>query len=216
MFTTTFYSELSTISHYTHYPSMMPFVGKNYANTLCKRILLIGESHYLPEDSNASLNAESWYSSNESILRKDEKAWVNTREILSCEWDSPGHFIFRELNNRMTPHVPIHEGRSMNSCAFMNGFQRPSPQTGESIKSFCTLKDFEESSKTIKEVILILRPQLVIFTSVLAWRTLGWRVQKEVQDVKMDFVCHPGTGGRYWHKVKYPNGVNKFVKLVSE
>ena len=45
-----FNPELLKITHYQHYPQMIPFVGKNYEKT---KLLVIAESHYLPPDSEA-------------------------------------------------------------------------------------------------------------------------------------------------------------------
>lgn len=49
-FYTTEFDELfkSNISHLTNYPEMLPFVGLNWMQS--KKILLIGESHWLPYD----------------------------------------------------------------------------------------------------------------------------------------------------------------------
>ena len=45
-----FNPELLKITHYQHYPQMIPFVGKNYEKT---KLLVIAESHYLPPDNEA-------------------------------------------------------------------------------------------------------------------------------------------------------------------
>lgn len=48
--------ELLKIEHFKHYPQMIPFVGKNYKDT---RLLIIAESHYLPESEKERFN--TWY-----------------------------------------------------------------------------------------------------------------------------------------------------------
>jgi hypothetical protein len=103
----------------------------------------------------------------------------------------------------------------MSNIIFMNGFQRPAPQTGNSISRFCGEADFKVGAETIDQVIKITNPDLVIFVSKLAWDKLGRRLSKESTVRKLDFTCHPGTGGRYWHKKEYQHGVNKFRELIS-
>lgn len=51
-----FNPELLKIEHFKHYPQMIPFVGKNYKDT---RLLIIAESHYLPESDKERFN--TWY-----------------------------------------------------------------------------------------------------------------------------------------------------------
>ena len=58
---TIFDNELSQIHHYIKFPSLMPFVGKSYIKA-SKKILFLGESHYLPNNSNINLNPQDWYS----------------------------------------------------------------------------------------------------------------------------------------------------------
>lgn len=51
-----FNPELLKIEHFKHYPQMIPFVGKKYKDT---RLLIIAESHYLPESEKERFN--TWY-----------------------------------------------------------------------------------------------------------------------------------------------------------
>lgn len=141
---------------------------------------------------------------------------MHTRSIASCDWKSDGHMIFRELEIHLGKVIDKSNARAMDSCAYMNGFQRPSPKTGDSIKDFCMKIDFVKSAETINEVIKVINPNLVIFVSKFTWDALAWRIIKDHKDLRFDFVCHPGTGGRYWHKKGYPHGVQKFNTLISK
>lgn len=172
---------------------MKPFVGKNYVSKGIKRIMLIGESHYLPEDSTASINPEKWYHSNQSSLNEKEFKWINTRRILSSEWTAPGHMIFRKLEKRMSEFYDTSSSRAMSNVAFMNGFQRPAPERGNSIKQFAQTIDFEVGAKTIEQVIDKLNPNLILFVSKFAWWKLGSRLSQSSKDRKFEFTCHPGT-----------------------
>ena len=210
-----FDDKLNEIEHYQKFPSMRPFVGKNYGKNNSRKIMLIGESHYLPAQSTINKDPENWYSSTESDLDEEEVAWINTRNILQGNWKSDGHMIFRELNTRMSEFMNVENFRAMTNIAFMNGFQRPSPETGDSIKHFCKPIDYKIGAKIIQDVVKIIEPDLVIFVSKLSWDKLRWKISKSELGVKYDFVCHPGTGGRYWHNEKYQHGLKKFKSLIQ-
>jgi hypothetical protein len=201
----------------------MPFVGENYSKSNSLKLLLIAESHYLPEDSTISKDAQKWYDDfSENDLTDEEKTWMHTRNLIVGNWEeSAAHMIFTELERRMSNYIEKYKGnskydaRSMNSCAFMNGFQRPSHKTGDSIKKSYKKDDFTNSTQVINEVLKIIKPELVIFVSKFAWDVLGKSIKEKNESINFDFVCHPGTGGRYWHNKNYPNGANKFTTLLS-
>jgi len=213
---TNFYDDkLTQIEHYQKFPSMLPYIGKNYGINNSRKILLIGESHYLPPKSTISRDSENWYNSKQSDLTTEEIAWINTRNILKGEWKPKGHMIFRELNARMTEFMNIKNGRAISNVSFLNGFQRPAPETGNSIKHFCKPIDYEVGAKTINDVICVIKPDLVIFVSKLAWDKLNRKVRKTEFKTEYNFVCHPGTGGRYWHNKNYSHGLKKFKSLIK-
>ena len=207
--------KLNEIEHYQNFPSMRPFIGKNYGKSNSRKIMLIAESHYLPPKSTKSKSPENWYNSTESDLTNEEIAWINTRNILKGNWQSAGHMIFRELNTRMSEFMNVENFRAMTNVAFMNGFQRPAPETGDSIKNFCKPIDYIIGAKTIKEVVNIIEPDLVVFVSKLSWDKLRWKIPKSESEVKYDYVCHPGTGGRFWHSKKYEHGLKKFRSIIE-
>lgn len=210
-----FDSKLRELKHYQKFPAMLPFVGKNYGKKNSPKIMLIAESHYLPPKSTISKNPENWYNSTQADLSNEEIAWINTRNILQGDWKLAGHMIFRELNSRMSEFMNVEGYRAMANIAFMNGFQRPAPKTGGSIRNFSKPIDYEIGAKTIEAVVNIIKPDLVIFVSKLSWDKLRWRIPKSELVVKYDFVCHPGTGGRYWHNKKYKHGMKKFKSLIK-
>jgi hypothetical protein len=48
--------QLKKIEHFVKYPSMIPYSGQDYELDLHKKLLLIGESNYLPEESEIHLD----------------------------------------------------------------------------------------------------------------------------------------------------------------
>ncbi len=77
-YTNRYNEQFIQIEHYRRYPQMMPFVGKEYE---AGGILLLLESHYLPERSRVHLDADHWYSGNSDSLSEEEKIWIHTRNI---------------------------------------------------------------------------------------------------------------------------------------
>ena len=69
------------MNFYKRYPMMCPYVGNNFPGANTPSFLLIGESHYLPEDSQ-HFRAETWYASSSDTLSPDEIEWIGTAAIL--------------------------------------------------------------------------------------------------------------------------------------
>lgn len=201
---------LNAIGHYKRFPAMRPFVGESYSSSQSKT-LLIAESFYLPNECELHKEAETWYSSDESGLTENEVPWVDCRGLIECNWSADGHFIYRELERC------LHEstGNGFVGVAFMNAFQRPSCKEGESFKPFCTQLDIEHSVEVINSVQEALLPDRVIFVAKYPWDVLGAKLASKGIAGEYNFVCHPGTGGRYWHNKEYPHGKLKFLELMK-
>ena len=86
-------------SHYEKYPMMKPWVGSNYLSDKHKKLLVLGESHYLPKESIKSHDVDAWYSGSEDSLDAEEKRWIRTRQIIKKIVDNnycnSAHGIFR-------------------------------------------------------------------------------------------------------------------------
>jgi hypothetical protein len=214
--TNQFDSKFDQIKHYKNFPAMKPYVGINYNNSKQLKILLIGESNYLPEYSTIHKDVDKWYNSNQSNLDSKEIDWIHCRQLLECDWKADGHMIYRELDRNLSDFFNHSIHRAMTNVAFMNGFQRPSPKTGDSISKYLTDYDVKISSNIIKQVISIINPDLVIFVSKFTWDKLNGRLKNIKDKIKIDFTCHPGTGGRYWHNKDYKHGKEKFRKIISQ
>ena len=212
---TPFDDRLREIPHYQHYPIMMPFVGPQYGSGVLQKVLLVGESNYMPPDSTIHQDAEKWYASDQSALTSEELVWINNRALVSGDWAPAGHMIYRELNRRMEEVVDIATGRAMDHVAYVNAFQRPAPVTGQSIGRHLTKKDQKVAREVLTQVIEVLSPSHVIIVSKLAWNNLGGPVSNSVASSQFYNTCHPGTGGRYWHRAEYADGVDKFRRIIS-
>jgi len=211
-YTEAFDVQLDTIEIYRRYPLLKPFVGSDYG---CNgpRILLIAESHYLPQDSTVHQDSTSWYTGNEGILTTGEQKWMRTRRILNKPlkgWTAKGHTIYRNIESALVKAgVPANDS-VFRQVAFMNAFQRPA-KTGASIKQ--TKQDVEVAIETINQVINALKPDHIVFVSTKAKRTVGkhliqasvgvhhpacawWNRKQDGLSSKQRFINHIST---YWN-----------------
>ncbi len=208
--------QLANIWLYRNYPAMIPFIGDYYISTMHKRLLLIGESYYLPNNTILHHSAENWYKSNQNMLSKDEFEWIDCNGLLTCDWKSAGHQIYRELNSCIFSLGIDQIKRAIDEVSFTNYFQRPAEKEGESFKYCCQEEDIKVSNEVLDQVVSIIDPELVIFVSKYAWDNGGNALKRRHANINIDFVCHPGTGGRYWHNECYPYNKDKFMKLLRE
>lgn len=199
------------ITHYQQYPAMLPYIGPEYCRASA-RLLLIGESNYLPEESTVHSSADSWYAGDQSALTDKEIDWVNCRKILAGDWAPSGHQIYRELNRCMGLAVSGFNGRPLSQAAFMNAYQRPA-RCGASMKWSDSHEDVRVATQVIRQVIECVKPNIVLFTSKYAWDTIGSQIAKEAESPLIDFVYHPACA--WWNRKDSTHGRKKFLRLLQ-
>lgn len=209
-------TQLAYLWFYKQFPAMIPFIGDYYSSSKHKKLLLIGESYYLPNETVLHHSATNWYKSNQSQLNDEEVEWINCNGLLTCDWQSAGHQIYREINSCIFSLGIKSDKRAIDEVSYTNYFQRPAEKEGESFKYFCTEEDIQKSHEILTAVINIMNPEIIIFVSKYSWDIGGSKIRNTYSNKVVDFVCHPGTGGRYWHNVEYPNNKMKFMKLLKE
>ena len=195
--------ELAKVKHYTNFPAMMPFVGSNYGDTCQKKIMLVGEINYLPPNCTLSENPKQWYKSTQSNLKEKEIAWLHCRNLIEFRSKSPGLIFYRKLEIKMSELLGITQIKTLSTIVYMNGFQRPLPQSATSIKKFCRSLDIEIGVKTIDKVIEITKPDVVIFISRLVWEKLGKCLAEKNLNKGVEFISHSGIG----HMVQKMNSI---------
>lgn len=214
---TTFDEQFSGIGHFQLYPELYPWVGHAF-DSPSPRILVLGESHYLEPDSDYHHDAVAWYAGI-SLQGKRDRAWTITRGIvangLANKWREKSKAIYRNIEaaavdagvGASTLVSPFH------SMAFMNYFQRPAQISGKSI--VVSAADRAHSAAVLNSVVEILRPQIVIFCSVLAWRAARELIHRP-QHVRFAFTPHPAT--RWWNtpmrKYKDKSGREIFIEAL--
>jgi len=227
-----FENQLSQISHYKNYPQMMPWVGSQYGVNQ-KKILIIGESHYLPKGSTIQKIPEYWYNSTikdlgfSPVEEESEVDYTETAEIVSCgmnNWNDGGHRFYKFIHNSMREAgINLDSGPNDNLfryVAFYNFFQRPAEVSGGSLKR--SDLDDKVAYEVFEENIKILDPDAIFVVSVKVWDALMnqyWEtsellennrilIQTKGKKIVSGYAPHPACY-RFWYK-SYPRYKNSF------
>lgn len=162
MSNTSYDSKFQSIPFYKTHSYMMLFVGDDYESLKHKKLLLIGESHYMPEGSTVHHGVNTWYGS--SVLTSDEENWCNTRGTREGKSGRFGKEIDRCLNL-----VLPSGGNGWHQVAFLNYFLRPADDRqgiGDLWNSYGGKDvDCEQAIRNFIKVLDILKPDLFVFLS---------------------------------------------------
>ena len=159
---------LLSLPFYKSHPYILPFVGDDYDSSKHKKLLLIGESHYMPSGSSVHHDVNTWYNGAPK-LSDDERDWCNTRGTREGKSGRFGKEIDRCLNL-----VLPSGGNGWHQVAFLNYFLRPADyQEGENEKGIEILWqisggkeiDCEFAIKNLIQVLEILKPDLFVLLS---------------------------------------------------
>jgi hypothetical protein len=201
---------------YRNYPTMTPFVGQRFADRGRPAVLLVGESHYLPNDSVAHLQSELWYAGTSDALSAREKTWMNTAEGMTAarreRFKNRAHSIWRHSLRIFNAHGPRHDdfAAAAQDIAFYNFFLRPARE-GKSLQ--VTSQDEDFANLAFEHWRQRLAPTFVIFLSALAYRSLRVRSSETPTAV----VPHPAS--HWWNRTspKYggKSGRARFAELVD-
>ena len=217
--------QLSEIDFYKQFPMMIPFIGDYYISTNHRRMLLVGESFYLPKSSTIHLDAKAWYQASENQLKtvdgekgkkEDEKEWINCDGLLKCDWNSKGHKIYQELNTWIGKTRLLFKSRPIDEIAFTNFFVRPAIK-GKSIKDYKKVDkeiDKEKANEIFKCVLNVLQPNIVIFVSKFAYECVDKTIVKNNKDMVVDYVVHPCS--TCWHCNNAARGKIDFLILLEK
>lgn len=203
-FQTTYDNDFDGLTHYKRYPQMKPWIGHLYGKQY-RKTLFIGESHYLPESSSIHLDIEKWYNSTLSSLSSEESDYTNTRDVVNKNYNN--NMIFTYLAQELAIKNILPPGGSSNIFeyfSFYNFFLRPA-YYGESLRSSLSRQDIDNANELFIAILKILKPEIVIFLSSLAWDNLN---EKE-NEIRCDFVPHPNSWDRMGKQMKYSyDGIN--------
>ena len=221
--------QFQEIAHYRKMPQMMPWVGKSYGDVKVKKILFIGESHYLPENSKIHKDSEKWYKINYKEMKPTELIWTSTAKIIANKygdvWNDKGwnkaHNIYKNIEEIIKITGSNLESKQMlEFCAFYNYFQRPAQEKGQSI--IYDSKDLEVADEVFLKIVKTIRPEYIFVTSSKVWPYVKEK-SKELEIIS-DFSPHPGCA--WWNRRakkygtnsdgKYLNGKGKVIIFLKE
>ncbi|MHD0644876.1 hypothetical protein ACYPKM_04565 [Pseudomonas aeruginosa] len=218
---TYFDADLSQIEHLAKYRNLMPWVGPGYRDAGLK-LLLLGESHYLPDGVTYHHDAASWYAGIQ-VTDPDHIKWMNTRGIIangiSKKWKGKSKTIYRNLTAALLDAGFPSDHPAFSQLAYMNFFQRPAEDTGDSIK----VKEIDRqvSSSTVADVVKCLRPDLVVFCSKLAWRVasdIGLALKLQEIGITVGDTPHPASA--WWNRASKKRGGRtgrqNFIELLQQ
>ena len=221
---------LSKIDFYQKYPDMMPFVGDNYLSKVHKKLLIVGESYYLPNKVEIHHNADEWYKSKQDRLENEFKGknikngleWMSCRQLFALpKWNKKsGHSVYNEIACCLKKCLNA-DGDSKNfisEIAFTNFYQRPAEKEGASMKHFAKKIDVEYGYSILAEVINAITPDVIIIASKHVWDLSNKKIKQFVADRKItvDFICHPASAGFWWNNKSYKYGKKKFMDLLNQ
>jgi len=226
-YSNTFEERFREHSHYKKFDQMLPWVGTDYNKY---KVLVIGESHYIPSESSIHLSSEKWYASSRADLNKEEVAWTNTAELITNgtdrKWESHGHTIYRNLENAIieSGFDPQDKPSIFKFLSYYNFFQRPAIE-GKSL-DFDKI-DVQIATDVFKHVLKVIEPQIICFVSRKPWdgcireKLIYWNEEKNrhmligEKVITVDYFPHPAC--RWWNrKSKQYQFLNDNIKRTGK
>ncbi len=181
----------------------IPFIGEKYEES---RLLLIGESHYVPKVDVICVNREDFYEISFYDLAEGfggYKGWINTREVFEkrvYEKIDFKNFFSNAATEiaRALLHTDIlsqeQKVEAMHQYAFMNYFKRPSYNSGKTIEELSE-KDYQYAYNVSCHIIDVLKPRLTVFLSQKAYWAFCDSDRDNIYRNKYDIksVSHPSS-----------------------
>ena len=185
--------------HLRRFPCMQPWIGSRYLDERHKRLLVIGESHYLPPESTIHHDPARWYRSIQDDLSDEEVRWASTIGNITGRWYR-AHRIYRAIQDEIA-RDPAGKRRSqpdafpLNHIAYCNYFLRPAPTAGGSMQGNECEQDLDVAEEVLRWFILSHHPELVIVTSRFAGRC----AEDALRESRIPHVRTPHPGTRWWN-----------------
>lgn len=205
---TDFDPQLDLIPHYRRYPEMRVWVGRNFAFRQT-RLLIVGESHYMPDTCTVHHDPIAWYSGVD--VPADALGWMRTRGTIQngikSRWNTKSQTIYRNIESAIVAGGIFPDGpRSVfPEIAFLNFFQRPAEVLGGSIR--VSKADREMACMVFQEVVVTIEPTAVAFTSKLASdHAKAGGVLDFLQTKGISHVTTPHPSSAWWNRPSRVHG----------
>jgi len=208
-------TEIVSEGIFERFPDLVPAIGEKYVSDSHKKLLLIGESSYFPDNLDESKSvfkdAEKWYKGkNVPLIPEEKKNYVSN-------WIGEGYRtfdnFFKSMKNLMNEANIAYDKYLLQETGFYNYFLRPAIgiKGKMSFRHYCKPLDMQVSYVALCEIINAIEPDIVIFVSKYAWESFG---KTELGKTKIEFVRHPAHPASWYNKDG--NGLPKFEKLLKE
>jgi hypothetical protein len=188
--------------HLTKYPCMKPWVGCRYQSPTHKRLLVMGESHYM--DNYDGIDKKAWYErSCKEIVDPDQIAYISTASIVeqAIIGGAKMHPVYKEIAYLLKGSgVPCANGdddhcvaQSLHEIAYINFYMRPAWVKGKGISGI-TPQDIAVAQSVLRWNLATLRPDVV----VMCTRTGGVHAKPVLDEYGKPscFTCHPSARNR--------------------
>lgn len=201
--------------HLRRFPCMQPWIGSRYRDDRHKRLLVIGESHYLPPGSTIHHDPDRWYASSQDDLTEEEVRWTSTIGNITGRWYR-AHRIYRAIQDEiarvLTESGVTPDDFPLNHIAYCNYFLRPAPAAGGSMEGNVHQRDLDVAEEVLTWFILRHRPELVIVTSRFAARHAELVTRQ--RGIPSTSTPHPGS--RWWNATTRSYGNVRGRDLFSD
>ncbi len=219
-----YYDQLKKIAFFERHPSYIPFVGDEYEKY---QILQISESHYadgLDTKKYGITYFSKWFDEEcpeiEIDLLENNKTRavcgrVCTSEKSYANFDNPLRSFMKIVLDIEDPHTTKKTRHLYHHFAFMNFYQMPAfKEKGyfkKAVRSQGKQEHMEEAAEEllgkcrqasveiIDQVIDILEPKAIVFTSIDAGEQYRYHKGKYANDKKVIYTSHPG---RPWNSAQ--------------
>ncbi len=236
-----YYNQLKKIDFFEKHPSYIPFVGEEFEKY---RILQISESHYADGLNTGKYGIEyfsKWFDEECPEIEVDLLENNKTRAV--CEgvcagncfanFDNPLRSFMKIVLNIENPHINKQARHLYHHFAYMNFYQMLAFEAkGYFKKSFYNQAEREGltelaetllnrcrqiSTYVVDQVIEILEPRAIVFTSIDAWEQYMSCNGRFANDKRMIYSAHPG---RPWNskqnKLNGQTGKEAFETRLKE
>jgi hypothetical protein len=195
------------------YPMMAPFVGSKFTSATEPSFLLVGESHYLPEDSTQHLNVDNWYSGTHETLTDIERSWIDTSGIVGGSrrngFKNKAHSIWKNSISVLNGAGPNYEDftRACDHIAFCNFFLRPAKH-GLSLE--VAQQDRLSANERLRAFLADHKPNAMVFLSALA------RSHWEGEGCIIPTITTPHPSSQWWNRRAKKYGGKTGKEALSE
>jgi len=193
---------------------MRPYRGKHYGDTGIPRLLLIGESYYVPPGSKLNRSGEAWYAGSSDILTETERGFIDTTELIedsrSEGFSNKAHSIWRNSFSEINQFGPGYSDfkRVADDIAYYNFFLRPA-LTGVSLE--VTSQDVEIANEAFVMHCETLKPTGIVFLSRLACSHC-----RLPESISIPVVATPHPSCRWWNRAAKCYGNKRGRDILGE